>query len=48
MIFNKVNVPGGMLISSIYFSDFPTKESFQAKVGCVGIADTNAILDIVL
>lgn len=31
-----------MLLSSVFSSTFPTRESFKGKVGCAGLLDTNA------
>jgi len=38
----RLSWPGGMLVSSIFFSSFATRESFKGKVGCAGLLDTNA------
>ena len=43
--FTRLSWPGGMLVSSVFFSNFATKDSFKGFVGCVGILDTNAIAD---
>lgn len=42
MIFNKVTWPTAMLVSSVYFSSFVTREAFTGLIGCVGLLDTNA------
>lgn len=34
-----------MLVSSVFFSNFATKDSFKGFVGCVGLLDTNALAD---
>ena len=38
----RLGVPRLMLVSSIYFSSFPAKESIKARIGCIGLVDTNA------
>ena len=42
MIFNKITWPTAMLVSSVYFSSFVTREAFTGIIGCVGLVDTNA------
>lgn len=34
--------PTAMLVSSVYFSSFVTREAFTGIIGCVGLLDTNA------
>lgn len=43
--FTRLTWPGGMLVSSVFFSNFATKDSFKGFVGCVGLLDTNALAD---
>lgn len=33
--------PGGVLVSSVFFSDFATKEFLKGRIGCAGLLDTN-------
>jgi ribosomal protein S2 len=33
-----------MLLSSVFFSSFATRDAFKGKVGCVGLLDTNALV----
>ena len=46
--FTRLSWPGGMLVSSVFFSNFATKDSFKGFVGCVGLLDTNALADFCL
>jgi ribosomal protein S2 len=34
--------PGGMLVSSVFFSNFATTDALKGVVGCIGILDSNA------
>jgi len=39
--FTKLRIPGCIFISSIYANMFQTKEAYQARIGCIGLVDTN-------
>lgn len=38
----RLAIPKVLLISSVFSSPFPVKESFKAKIGCIGLVDSNA------
>ena len=44
----RLGVPRLMLVSSIYFSPFPSKESIRARIGCLGLVDTMLIVKFVI
>ena len=37
----RLSWPGGVLVSSVYFSDFATREFLKGRIGCAGLLDTN-------
>jgi len=37
----RLSWPGGILVSSVFFSGFATKEILKGKIGCAGLLDTN-------
>lgn len=40
--FTRLSWPGGMLLSSVFYSSFATRDAFKGKVGCAGLLDSNA------
>jgi hypothetical protein len=37
----RLSWPGGVLVSSVFFSDFATRELLKGRIGCAGLLDTN-------
>ena len=40
--FTRLTWPGGVLLSSIFYSSFATSDALKGKIGCIGLLDTNA------
>jgi len=40
--FTRLSWPGAMLISSVFFSSFATRDALKGFAGCIGLLDTNA------
>jgi len=40
--FTRLAHPGGMLLSSVFFSNFAVRDALKGYVGCLGLLDTNA------
>jgi len=40
--FTRLSWPGGMLVSSVFYSSFATRDALKGFSGCIGLLDTNA------